>query len=404
MFEKETRGNGLRCLELFAGAGGLALASERAGLTPAAMFERDETACQTLRFNFPPLSDEKASRVIQADLKKIRVSDLGTGYDMLIGGPPCQPFSRGGQGKGHQDERDLFPRFVHFLHDLRPKAFLIENVAGLLNKRFSEYFGRIISWLSFASLSHPPLMSFDDGQPIFKSSLIPDYRVFFKILNAADYGVPQNRLRLFVIGIRSDLDLDWRWPEMTHSRDALLKVKFKSGEYFDQHDLKRKRYPGRLADLLKRLESSPRSRLLPHHTVRDAIGDLPPPKLQDLETVAQHLLIPGARSYPGHTGSVWDEPSKTLKAGVHGCPGGENMLQLGRGRVRYFTVRELARLQCFPDFYYFHGTRNQCVRQIGNAVPVRLGVQVLSRFAALLSSSVRTRGERVPIAASTCHF
>ena len=97
-----------------------------------------------------------------------------------------------------------------------------------------------------------------------------------------------------------------------------------------------------------------------------------------------HRFNPGARSYPGHTGSPWDQPSKTLKAGDHGVPGGENTLRHPNGRVRYFTVREAARLQTFPDGYEFHGSWTETMRQLGNAVPVQLSFSVADSVAKAL--------------------
>jgi len=113
---------------------------------------------------------------------------------------------------------------------------------------------------------------------------------------------------------------------------------------------------------------------LPWCTTRDAFADLPDPEW-DIRKSAEyhnHRFQPGARSYPGHTGSLLDEPAKTLKAGVHGVPGGENMLLRPDGSVRYFTVRESARLQTFPDEFRLHGSWSEAMRQLGNAVPVDL--------------------------------
>ena len=115
---------------------------------------------------------------------------------------------------------------------------------------------------------------------------------------------------------------------------------------------------------------------MPWRTVRDAICDLPDPRASARGTILNHVAIPGARAYPGHSGSPLDAPSKTLKAGDHGVPGGENTVRLSPRDVRYLTLREAARLQTFPDDYYFPGSWTESMRQLGNAVPVELGRQV----------------------------
>ena len=117
--------------------------------------------------------------------------------------------------------------------------------------------------------------------------------------------------------------------------------------------------------------------------MRDALSGLPDPETQPqlANAFPNHRFQGGARSYPGHTGSPIDEPAKTLKAGDHGVPGGENMLRRADGSIRYFSVRESARLQTFPDDFLFHGSWTETMRQLGNAVPVRL--------AEIVASSVR---------------
>ena len=124
-------------------------------------------------------------------------------------------------------------------------------------------------------------------------------------------------------------------------------------------------------------DADPATLLQPWRTVRDAISDLPDPeKRPNAELVQAHRFQPGARTYPGHTGSPLDEPAKALKAGDHGVPGGENMLRRPDGSVRYFTVRECARIQTFPDEFIFAGTWTETMRQLGNAVPVKLAQRV----------------------------
>ena len=115
--------------------------------------------------------------------------------------------------------------------------------------------------------------------------------------------------------------------------------------------------------------------------MRDAIWGLPDPRTKDANKFLNHRFQAGAKAYPGHTGSPLDLPSKTLKAGDHGVPGGENMIVQDDGTLRYLTIREAARLQTFPDGYQFHGSWTETMRQLGNAVPVMLARVVASSVA-----------------------
>jgi len=200
------------------------------------------------------------------------------------------------------------------------------------------------------------------------------YRVLIQPVNAADYGIPQKRKRVFIVGFRSDVGEKWNFPQPTHSEDALLVSKWVTGEYWERNKIAKKQRPllgerlqSRMSDLQ---DSMPFEKAW--RTVRDVTGSLPEPNGKDATGIANHRLQDGAKSYPGHTGSPLDEPAKTLKAGDHGVPGGENMLLRPDGQVRYFTVRESARLQTFPDWYHFPSSWTESMRQIGNAVPVQL--------------------------------
>jgi DNA (cytosine-5)-methyltransferase 1 len=130
---------------------------------------------------------------------------------------------------------------------------------------------------------------------------------------------------------------------------------------------------------------------LPWLTVRDAIASLPDPEREPNNGTPNHTVNPGAKAYSGHTGSPIDEPAKTLKAGDHGVPGGENMLVLPDGTVRYFTIREAARLQTFPDEYVFPRSWSESMRQLGNAVPVKLAEVIARSVCDALSISARAR-------------
>jgi DNA (cytosine-5)-methyltransferase 1 len=210
-------------------------------------------------------------------------------------------------------------------------------------------------------------------------------KVVVRVLNAANYGVPQRRERVFIVGFRSDTEVEWHFPAPTHSQDALLWDQWRDGIYWDLHQVAQKDRlddgPGRAR--AARLKERPA--LAPCLTVREAIADLPDPERCPgvASEYHDHRFQPGARSYPGHTGSPLDEPAKTLKAGVHGVPGGENMLRRPDGSLRYFTVRESARLQTFPDDIVFHGSWTETMRQLGNAVPCAM--------ARIVASGVRER-------------
>jgi DNA (cytosine-5)-methyltransferase 1 len=154
-----------------------------------------------------------------------------------------------------------------------------------------------------------------------------------------------------------------------------------SGAYWKSHGLKRRAVPDALKKRVERLASSSRPSTEAWRTVRDAIRGLPDPESRAASKVPDHSFQPGAKVYPGHTGSPLDLPAKTLKAGDHGVPGGENMLVRDDGTVRYFTVRESARIQTFPDGFRFHGSWTETMRQLGNAVPVVLAQRVASSVA-----------------------
>ena len=186
--------------------------------------------------------------------------------------------------------------------------------------------------------------------------------------------MPQKRERVFIVGFRSDTEIEWHFPSETNSQEALFWSKWRTGEYWDSHGVAKKEIPEEngARDRAMRITEQPISK--PWLTVRDALANLPDPEKQRISSRAHHnhIFQAGARAYPGHTGSPLDEPAKTLKAGVHGVPGGENMLRRPDGLVRYFTVRESARLQTFPDEMIFHGSWTEAMRQLGNAVPCQL--------------------------------
>jgi len=373
----------MRSVELFAGAGGLALGATRAGFVHEAVVEWNGNACGTIREN-----NERGVidwPLHQADVSKFDYLGIPDGVDLLSGGPPCQPFSIGGKHGGYNDARDMFPEAVRAVRELKPKAIFFENVKGLLRESFSKYFEYIILQVTYPDVIRK--MEEDWTEHLSRLEKYHTkgkhdglcYRVVFRLLNAADYGVPQRRERVIIVGFRSDLNLEWSFPLATHTQEALALDKWKTGEYWERHRISKMHRPDPPPGFSKSKDRWFGSKSQPWRTVRDAIFGLPDPDAtRQSKEFLNHRLVAGARAYKGHTGSPMDEPAKTLKAGDHGVPGGENMLAYADGRVRYFTVRESARLQTFPDNYAFFGSWTESMRQLGNAVPVALGQVIAS--------------------------
>ncbi len=371
-------------MELFVGAGGLGLGVCRAGFSPLLVADWDHDSCETIRENQRRnVAHVRTWPLHEGDVCDLKYTNIPEGIDLLAGGPPCQPFSICGKHRGYDDHRDMFPQVARAVRALKPKAILIENVRGLTRPKFARYFFYVTLQLKYPEVTRKGSESWEDhcsrleryhtrGRP---SGLY--YRIVPKVINAADYGVPQQRWRVVIVGFRSDLNCEWSFPRETHSSDALLFDQWVSGEYWERHRIPRSRRPEPSPQITRRAAQL-RDRIFslagdcPWRTVRDALTDLPQPLDTERPGIENHRFIPGARTYVGHTGSPYDWPAKTLKAGDHGVPGGENMLVMDNGAVRYFSVREAARLQTFPDEYVFPVAWSESMRQIGNAVPVTL--------------------------------
>lgn len=385
----------MRAIELFAGAGGLGMGVSNAGFHPAMVVEWDRWCCDTIRENRARQVAPVATwpEPIEGDVRSLSFSHLQGRVELVTGGPPCQPFSLGGKHRAQEDARDMWPEAVRAVRETQPLAFIFENVKGLTRASFASYLAYIVHQLTYPELArkgdetwegHLGRLERHHTGSRRRSGL--SYRVVFRVLNAANYGVPQKRERVVFVGFRTDLGIEWSFPDETHSRDALLWDQGKHGTYWDRH-----RVPLRQRPTLVSSRGAELPLLAPWRTVRDAIGDLPDPERSpaSAEKVPNHRFQAGARAYPGHTGSPLDEPAKTLKAGVHGVPGGENMLVRPDGSVRYFSVRESARLQTFPDGYVFHGAWSEAMRQLGNAVPVDLATIIANDVRSRLMSSGR---------------
>lgn len=386
----------MRSVELFAGAGGLAIGMANAGFQHAAVVEWDHDACETFRENQRHHAHAvEGWPVHEVDARSFKFGSLGQDIAVVSGGPPCQPFSMGGKHQAQRDDRNMFPEAVRAVRELMPKAFIFENVKGLTRKNFASYFSHILLQLQYPEMARRKGENWIQHRARLEQHHSANkgaatYNVLFDVLNAADYGVPQKRERVFFVGFRSDVGARWSFPDPTHSEDALLVSKWIDGSYWDEHEISRKRKAEVLPRYARRvdlLRSTPALLNLDRwQTTRDALRNLPDPEAVRDHEISNHVFTPGARAYVGHTGSILDEPSKTLKAGYHGVPGGENMFIKDDGTLRYFTVRESARLQTFPDEYEFRGSWSQTMRQLGNAVPVKLAEVVARSVAASLDA------------------
>lgn len=324
-------------IELFAGAGGLALGLEKAGFEAVLFNEVDKHACQTLRQNRPNW------HILEQDISTVDFHSYRDKVDFLSGGFPCQAFSYAGKGEGFNDIRGtMFFEFARAIKEINPKVILGENVKGLLNH--------------------------DKGRTLatIKQTLTElGYRVIEpKVLNAVNFRVPQKRERIFIVGVREDLadNADFVWPTPYH-RPMTMTDALKAGELFD-------------CDV-------PMSdgQIYPEH--KRAVLDLVPQGgcWRDLpDEVARAYMKKSYFLGGGRTGMArrlgWHEPSLTLT-----CSPAQNQTERCHpDETRPLRVREYARIQTFPDDWQFAGSLSQRYKQIGNAVPVNLayamGVQL----------------------------
>lgn len=373
----------LNSVELFAGGGGLALGMRRAGFHHDALVEWWAPAAKVLRHN-ATLNPElwTADQVWEKDARSISKSLVDFGNVSLVaGGPPCQPFSLAGAHAGDSDERNMFPAALAIVRQLMPEFVVFENVPGLTRPSFAPYLDYVRAQLRRPGIAPKDGELWNEHHDRIRRSGLADlYCVYQQEIDAADLGVAQNRKRVFLIAVRADLAgaAEWSGVTRTHGRDALLADQWVSGEYWARHGIEQPdEVPDRLrtqVERVKKLDSY--GDLKAWRTVRDLLADVPEPGSEAPDGWPNHIAIPGARTYAKHNGSPVDLPSKTIKAGVHGIAGGEGMLRELDGSVRYFSIREAALVQGFPQDYEFPGVRSRVFGVIGNAVAVDVAASV----------------------------
>lgn len=302
----------MRVVSLFSGAGGLDLGFKMAGHDVVWANDLYEDAVHTYQKNI-------GDHIILEDVRNISADEIPD-CDIVIGGFPCQGFSVANTKRHIGDERnELYKQLIRVIEDKRPKFFLAENVKGLTNLGKGEVFKMILS--DFEHLG---------------------YEVLYKILNAADYGVPQTRLRVIIVGVRRDIDWEYEVPKATHSQDG------------------RDGLPAwvNVSDALKGLPDPDSENNIPNHTYSKY-------KLNINGYIGHRLLDP-------------DKPAPTVTARGDNR-GGVVILPHPNGQRR-MSCRELASVQSFPVDYEFAGNNSSIYRQIGNAVPPLLAYAVAKQF------------------------
>jgi DNA (cytosine-5)-methyltransferase 1 len=320
-----------KSIELFAGAGGLAIGLEKAGMECVALNEIDKWACQTLRHNRPNWN------VLQGDIKDFNFSEYNNKVDLVTGGFPCQAFSYAGKKLGLKDARGtLFYEFARVVQEVNPPICIGENVKGLVSHEKGRTLQGMISILDEIGYNVVPV----------------------QVLKAIHYNVPQKRERLILVGVRKDIDIKYSYPT-PHKKIYNLSDALKKGELYSSD------VP--LSDGSK----------YPEH--KKEVLDLIPPK-----GYWRNLPIEMQKSYMGKsfylgggkTGMArrigWDEPCLTLTC----SPAQKQTERCHPDETRPFRVREYARIQTFPDSWAFQGSVSQQYKQIGNAVPCNLGQEI----------------------------
>lgn len=319
-----------KILSLFAGAGGLDLGFEKARFNIVYANEYDKSIWETYEKNHKTPLDHR-------DIRKIDSTELPD-CDGIIGGPPCQSWSEAGALKGINDSRgQLFFDFIRILKDKKPKFFVAENVSGMLSKRHQEAVDNFISM-------------FEDA----------GYEMHIKLLNANDYNVPQDRLRVFYVGFRKDLKVDFEFPKPFKHKPTLKDTIY---------DLKDNAIPA-----LEKNKTNGSNCKFPNH----------------------EYMIGGYSTIYMSRNRVreWDEPSFTIQAGgrhapIH--PQAPKMIQIDKNKrifvpgkeelYRRLSVRECARIQTFPDdFIFYYNDIATAYKMIGNAVPVNLAKAVAKQI------------------------
>lgn len=322
--------NNKQAVELFTGTGGLSLGLHQAGWEVIEAIELDKWASETYRRNFP------ATKLSEQDVRSIDFTKF-KGIGLIAGGPPCQPFSVAGKQLAKADDRDMVPEFIRAVREAQPTAFLLENVAGLQTRRHHEY----LEWVA-SSLDQL------------------GYSIFIKVLNASEYGIPQHRLRLFIVGVPNGVRFGF--PKPTHGPTTSQRC-ICAGTV--------------LKDVPKDTPNTAIVTYAKNPILRPSpwAGMLVNGKGRPINLKAPSPTIPATAG--GNRTPFLDPEEILVKYHQHLMAGGKPRTGKIDG-VRRLTLRECARIQTFPDTFEFCGPKTAGFRQVGNAVPPLLG-QVIGK-------------------------
>lgn len=323
--------NEYKVLELFAGAGGLAVGLEKAGLKCVALNEIDKWACQTLKKNRPNW------KVLEGDIKKFDFTEYHNSVDVVTGGFPCQAFSYAGKKLGLADARGtLFYEFARVVKEVNPPICIGENVRGLLSHDNGKTLQGMISILDEIGYNVVPV----------------------QVLKAINYKVPQKRERLILVGVRKDIELKYEYPK-PHNKIYNLKDALKKGELYDTNVPKSPgaKYPRRKKVVLDLVPQKGYWRDLPLNIQKEFMG-------------GSFYLGGGKTGIARRIG--WDEPCLTLTC----SPAQKQTERCHPEETRPFTVREYARIQTFPDDWVFEGSMAQQYKQISLTFPVNFATEI----------------------------
>jgi len=333
----------LASIDLFSGAGGLTLGLERAGFKTLLAVEMDKDACATYKKRFPDVN------LLPVPIQGIDFRSYQGEVDLLAGGPPCQPFSSGGLRQAAKDERDMIPEFIRAVGEARPRAFLMENVPGLVTGCRRPYFDNVIR--SFEALG---------------------YSVSWEVVRAVDHGVPQKRIRLFVVGM---LNGTFTFPKPTHGKGRENRFSAIS----DWLNLQEVRGDANTSKVVYAKNPDLRPSPYDGHLFNGGGRALDP-------NAPSHTILASAGGNKTH---FVDPKNEVPKYHQHLVKGGQPRAGKSLKSARRLTVLESAILQTFPPEMIFCGSRSSQYHQIGNAVPPMLAEAIGRAVYEALQADVR---------------